>query len=136
MVAYKYKTFDYIAKPITTDRLEDTIKRLFEDANELTKHYLKIDNKNTLIDEAEVQFIKRDGMKLVFCTDTRTYETYSSFKKIKDCLPENFVRCHKSYIVNIDKISHIQSNNTIFFKDNKNIQCKIGPKYENLFLGG
>ena len=38
MVAYKYKTFDYIPKPITMERLEDTIIRLFEDANELTKH--------------------------------------------------------------------------------------------------
>ena len=35
MVAYKYKTFDYIAKPITYDRLEDTIIRLFDDINGL-----------------------------------------------------------------------------------------------------
>ena len=43
MVAYKYKTFDYIAKPITYDRLEDTIVRLFEDVNGLNKRYLRID---------------------------------------------------------------------------------------------
>lgn len=30
MVAYKYKTFDYIAKPITYDRLEDTVMRLLK----------------------------------------------------------------------------------------------------------
>lgn len=33
MVAYKYKTFDYLAKPITYDRLEETIIRLFDDIN-------------------------------------------------------------------------------------------------------
>ena len=44
MVAYKYKTFDYIAKPITYDRLEDTVVRLFEDVNGLNKRYLRIDN--------------------------------------------------------------------------------------------
>lgn len=37
MVAYKYKTFDYLAKPITYDRLEDTMIRLFEDVNGTTK---------------------------------------------------------------------------------------------------
>ena len=46
MVAYKYKTFDYLPKPIVYDRLEDTMARLFEDANELSKTYIKIDTKN------------------------------------------------------------------------------------------
>ena len=61
MLAYKYKTFDYIPKPITYVRLEETIKRLFEDINGLPKRYLKIDNKNTIIDQAEIQYIKRDA---------------------------------------------------------------------------
>ena len=36
---------------------------------------IKIDNKNTIINENEIQYIKRDGMKLVFHTPTRNYET-------------------------------------------------------------
>lgn len=133
MVAYKYKTFDYIAKPITTDRLEDTIKRLFEDANELTKHYLKIDNKNTLIDESEVQFIKRDGMKLVFHTSARDYDTYSSFNKFQDKLPSTYVRCHKSYIANLNQIRDVEPvSGRITFMDGNT--CDIGPKYKNDFM--
>ena len=50
MIAYKVKTFDYIAKPINYDRLEETIIRLFEDVTSVPKKYLKIDNKNTLVD--------------------------------------------------------------------------------------
>ena len=49
MLAYKYKTFDYIAKPINFDRLEETIIRLFEDISETPKKYISIYNKNTLI---------------------------------------------------------------------------------------
>lgn len=59
MIAYKVKTFDYIAKPINYDRLEETIIRLFEDVTSVPKRYLKIVNKNTLVDESEVQYIKR-----------------------------------------------------------------------------
>ena len=40
MVAYKYKTFDYLAKPITSDRLEETVKRLFDDINGMPKRYI------------------------------------------------------------------------------------------------
>lgn len=133
MVAYKYKTFDYLAKPIVYDRLEDTIARLFEDANELSKNYIKIDNKNTIIDEAEVQYIKRDGMKLVFHTSSRDYDTYSSFNKFQEKLPDTYVRCHKSYIANINQIRDVEPvSGTITFQDGNT--CDIGPKYKREFM--
>ena len=133
MVAYKYKTFDYIAKPITYDRLEDTIVRLFEDVNGLNKRYLRIDNKNTLIDESEIQYVKRDGMKLVFHTPSRDYDTYSSFNKFQDRLPKTYIRCHKSCIANINQIKDIEPvSGTITFRDGST--CDIGPKYKSEFM--
>lgn len=133
MVAYKYKTFDYIAKPITYDRLEDTVIRLFEDINLSTKKYIKLDNKNTIIDQDEVEFIKRDGMKLVFHTSSRDYDTYSSFAKFEGKLPKNYIRCHKSYIVNISQIKDVDPVScTITFKDNS--LGYIGPKYKKEFM--
>lgn len=129
MVAYKFKTFDYIAKPITSDRLEETVKRLFDDIYGIPKKYIKIDNKKTIIDEAEINYIKRDGMKVVFHTDNRDYEIYSSFNKIQEILPDNFIRCHKSYIANIDRISNIEpSQNKIIFDND--LTCDIGPKFK------
>ena len=106
MMAYKFKTFDYLAKPITVERLEETINRLFEDVNGLPKKYIKIDNKKTLIDANDILFIKRDGMKLIFHTKNRDYETYSSFNKIQSCLPTNFFRAHKSFVVNVNKFNY------------------------------
>ncbi len=130
MIAYKVKTFDYIAKPINYDRLEETIIRLFEDVTSVPKRYLKIDNKNTLVDESEVQYIKRDGMKLVFHTNSRDYDTYSSFNKFQDKLPENYIRCHKSYIANINQIKDVEPvSGTITFKNGDT--CDIGPKYKS-----
>lgn len=133
MIAYKFKTFDYIAKPITFDRLEETIKRLFEDIYGTPKRYIKIDNKNTIIDESEVLYIKRDGMKLVFHTENRDYDTYSSFTKFQDRLPKNYLRCHKSCIVNISQIKDVEPvSGTITFKDAST--CSIGPKYKSNFM--
>ncbi len=129
MMAYKYKTFDYIAKPLTIERLEETIVRLFEDVNGLPKKYIKIDNKNTFIDESEIYYIKRNNMKLLFHTPSRDYEIYSSFNKIKEILPDNFIRCHKSYIVNISNVLNVDSvENRLYFQNND--FCDIGPKYK------
>ena len=68
-------------------------------------------------------------------TDTRDYETYSSFKKILPQLPNQFIQCHKSYIVNMQKITDINvTNNTILLNNNENAKCFIGPKYKNQFM--
>ena len=133
MVAYKYKTFDYLQKPLTKERFEETILRLYSDIFGDKAKYIKLDKGKTIIKENTIRFIKKEGMKVIFHTDTRDYETYNSFNKISAMLPYNFVRCHKSYIVNMDKISNIDlSNNSISFT--KNDICYIGPKYKNEFM--
>lgn len=130
MLAYKVKTFDYLAKPINYDRLEETIIRLFDDVTSTPKRYLKIDNKNTLVDESEIQYIKRDGMKLIFHTSSRDYDAYSSFNKLQDKLPKNYIRCHKSFIANINQIKDVEPvSGTITFKGGDT--CGIGPKYKS-----
>lgn len=133
LVAYKLKTFDYIAKPITIERLEETVLRLVDDVNGQPKKYIKIDNKNTLIDENEILYIKREGMRLIYHTPSKDYEAYSSFAKMEQLLPKNFIRCHKSFIVNINKIIHVEPvSNTIYFNDDST--CEIGPKYKRTIL--
>ena len=133
MVAYKYKTFDFLQKPLTKERFEETILRLYSDIFGNKNKYIHLDNNKTVIKENSIRFIKKDGMKVIFHTDTRDYETYSSFSRISDMLPYNFVRCHKSYIVNMAKITDIDiSDNIISFTDTD--KCYIGPKYKDNFM--
>ena len=135
LMAYKYKTFDYLPKPITKERLEDTLTRLFEDVSGSTSGFVRLDNNKTIIKQDSIQYIQKDGMKVIFHTDTRNYETYSSFKKILPQLSKQFVQCHKSYIVNTQKITDINTtNSTIFLNNNENAKCFIGPKYKNNFM--
>lgn len=131
LLAYKYKTFDYLVKPITSERLEETVLRLVEDTKEAHAQFLRFNK--TVIKQDEINYIKKDGTKLVFCTPYHHYEVYSSFSKIQNCLPDNFVRCHKSYIINVNNITHFATNdNAVNFEHNES--CSIGAKYKNNFL--
>ena len=134
IMAYKYKTFDYLPKPITLERLQETILRLFSDMeNSINTKYIKIGNSQNIVRENDIEYIKRDGMKLVYHTASKEYEAYSSFNKIQHNLPNNFVRCHKSFIVNINKIADVEiASNKISFENNNH--CLIGPKYKNNFM--
>lgn len=133
LLAYRVKTFDYLPKPITIDRLSQTISRLFDDSQTNSNSFIRVGNSKILLKENEVNYIMKNNMKILYCTNERTYEAYSSFAKIMPSLPKNFIRCHKSYIVNMNRIENIDSSkNTIFF--NNNITCSIGPKFKKYFM--
>lgn len=135
LLAYKYKTFDYLPKPVTAERLEETLDRLLDDMSGNATNFVRLDNNKTIITQDSIRYIQKDGMKVIFHTDNRDYETYSSFKKILPQLPNQFVQCHKSYIVNTQKITEVDiPNNAIFLNDSQTDKCYIGPKYKNQFM--
>lgn len=134
MEAYDYKTFAYLFKnSISVDTLSDTLNRLFDDISGCSTKFLKIDGKGNFVDLNDVQFIEKNSMKLIYHTSHGILETYNSFSRIVDKLPDNFVRCHKSFVANINNIVHISLNDSkITFKNDE--VCYIGPKYKNLFM--
>lgn len=132
MEAYKYNTFDYLVKPISQDKLEETLLRLLDYLNTSNKSFVKV-NGTTFINQDDILYIKKEGMKLIYHTKSSEYEAYDSLSKIQNTLPPEFVRCHKSFIANISNISHVESNNNTIFFDNFT-KCYIGPKYKNNFM--
>lgn len=132
LLAYKYKTFDYLCKPLSQERLEETVLRLLDDVKVSHSNFIKINTK-TIINENDINYIKKDGMKLIIRTFNQDYIAYNSLNKFIPCLPHNFVRCHKSFIVNINNVTKFDiKNNSVLFSNND--CCSIGAKYKNNFL--
>lgn len=130
--AYKFKTFDYLFKSsIDFENINSTLKRLFDDISDSDTKFLKIDNKNTFIDLNDILFIEKAGVKIIYHTYQGDYVSYNSFNKLS--LPQNFIRCHKSFIVNMDNISNISYTDNIIYLKNSTF-CYIGPKYKNSLL--
>ena len=119
--------FEYIVNAY----ISSTLKRLFDDIYDSDAKFLKINNKNTFIDLKDILFIEKAGVKIIYHTYQTDYVSYNSFNKLT--LPKNFIRCHKSFIVNIDNISNISyADNIIYLKNGST--CYIGPKYKNSLL--
>lgn len=130
--AYKYKTFDYIFKSsIDFETISSTLERLFNDVSSSNTKFLKINNKNTLIDLNTILFIEKSGVKIIYHTLQADYISYNSFNKLS--LPQNFIRCHKSFIVNINHISNISYADNIIYMRN-GLNCYIGPKYKSALM--
>lgn len=135
--AYECKTFDFIHKPFNISMLEKTVNRLAEDIRDNSTNFLNLNNNRQLINQSTINFIEKAGAKTVYNLTTGIVETYGSFNKISGTLPKNFIRSHKSFIVNINNIRNIDlKNDTIFFKLPPNTFCFIGGKYKSKFIEG
>lgn len=117
MLAYKVKTFDYLVKPISLEKMEDTILRLYYDACENTNSFLNINNGKYLIRQNDISYIEKFKSKAIIHTDSSDIEVYGSFNNLQSCLSDNFIRCHKSYIVNSSKVTKIDSKNNLLYID-------------------
>ena len=135
IIAYKLLIGNYLLKPISYEKLERCVLRLVNDLTKVKNKYITLGNNKITLREDDITFIEKNKMKAVIYTKDNKYETYSSLDKLEDCLSDNFKRCHKSYIINTEKISQIDSStNTIFF--NNNLTCSIGQKYKSVIMEG
>lgn len=113
MLAYKVKTFDYLLKPFSIQKLEETVLRLQDDAMKTKNTYVKFGKGRYIIRQSDIFYIEKDKSKSIVHTAQSDIEVYASFNSLSSCLPENFVRCHKSYIVNTNNISKINTKDNI-----------------------
>jgi two-component system, LytTR family, response regulator len=116
--AFDYEATDYLQKPIDIERFNVSVKKV------LDLHSLKKENQE---EDGDFIFIKSNLKKLkVFTNNIKWIEAFGDYVKViteddvnlvlstmkafEKILPENkFVRVHKSYIVNIEKINRFNS---------------------------
>lgn len=65
----------------------------------------------------DIVFVKSVGRKvMVSCVDGQQHEAYAALADVEQHLPKTFVRCHKSYLANIEFVSSI-GNGALTMRD-------------------
>lgn len=134
MLAYRFKTFDYLVKPLSYERLEECILRLIQYISSDSIDSIRIKSGSTtyVIMKNEIIFIEKEKSKSLLYTVNEMLETSMNLEQYEKILPCNFVRIHKSYIVNINKILKVDyiSNEILLINSYK---CYLGRKFKKHF---
>ncbi len=70
--------------------------------------FLRSSNRYEKIDKTQILFIRGMREYLMVFLDNRKVITYMNFEKIIDLLgDDNFIRIHKSFVINLNKISYL-----------------------------
>lgn len=120
--AFEVYAFDYLVKPFEVKRVEETLERIenlrlgrMEAAipapskpSRSSKLLLRHKDGISLVDAADIILIQRENRSTVIYTPNEKHVTSETLSELEQRLPaDKFFRCHKSYIVNIERITRI-----------------------------
>jgi len=123
---------DYLVKPITPERFQKAIQKAeattkatskvkSEDRVETSSGndlYVNIDRRLIKIDIPSIYLVEAKGDYIQVKTEDKNYTVHSTLKKIEDKLPSSlFLKVHRSFIINVDKIIDIEDNSVLIKKD-------------------
>ena len=141
--ALKHEAIDYLLKPIDSDDLKETIKKVkkhsskkfnsnkieevlvnFNSKFNQKKITINTDGKLIFLDADDILFVESDGnySTIVLEKDPKIVIT-KKLKEMSEVLPENqFFRIHNSYIINLKKIKEfIKSEGYVVMESNDRI---------------
>ncbi|SHJ67977.1 two component transcriptional regulator, LytTR family [Arenibacter nanhaiticus] len=117
--AFDYDVTDYLHKPLSSARFNISVKRAvgkYEQLNKVNENeehiVVKSNLKNRKVFLDDIKWIEALGDYIKLVTDDANIVILSTMKSFKQKLPEDkFLRIHKSYIINLDKIEKYTSKN-------------------------
>lgn len=131
--AFEYDCIvDYIVKPIKPERFKKSIQKVEGKLNEkvpatttekeklrtVDDFYVNINKRLIKIDIQSIYLVEAKGDYIYLKTDNKNYTVHSTLKKIEEKLPDHmFLKIHRSYIININKIIDIEDNSVLIEKD-------------------
>jgi two-component system, LytTR family, response regulator len=110
--AFAVEAFDYLLKPVDPDRLARVIERLRERpaaGEPVNKVPVVAGGRTELLDFEAIHYVQADGDYCRVHTYDRSYLCTASLGELEEKLPANrFARIHRSYVVNLAKVSAVK----------------------------
>lgn len=137
VVGFELDVVDYILKPITFDRFLKAVnkaKSMFETANPIAPQefvLIKSGPQTYQVRRDEILYIEKDANYATIHTASTKIVTRSNFDEVMAMVGEkDMIRVHKSFVVNVNRITMIESNELTIGK----VAIPIGATYKEAFL--
>lgn len=121
--SFEYNTLDYIEHPLNEEKIqkiEMKFQKLFNNSDEKIKPYLYIKSnlKKRKVYTKDIKWVEALGDYVKVITSNSNIIVLSSLRSFEKKLPINkFLRIHKSYIINLDRVDNL-SNKTVEIESN------------------
>ena len=133
---YDHNIVDYLLKPISFDRFNKSVLKARErfplaEAIEVGHFFVKSSGHQHRINFDDVLYVESIKDYVNIKTESQEYIVLDTLKSLENQLPAKFVRVHKSFILNVDKVKSLNSKKIII---NSEQEIPIGEMYRSNFL--
>ena len=119
--AFNLDVVDYIVKPAEYARFLKAANKAIENLGAIEKPktdsdtlFIKAESGLVALKISEIVFVEARADYVTIHTATKRYTVYSTMKGIESKLPpQDFIRAHRSYIINMRKIDAIEDNTLV-----------------------
>lgn len=140
--AFEHGAVDYLVKPFSYERFLTAVERAKErllkeqiSAPTTASHFfIQTEGKGKMVKvmKTDIIYVESAGNYVQIHLQNRSHMAYLTLNEIEAFLPTtNFIRTHKSNIVNLDQITSIEGN-SILLSNQK--ELPIGPTYRDQFF--
>ena len=150
--AFAVYAFDYLLKPFNVERVNQTLQRILDLSRQkeaeplerivkyekgLEKLLVKGRESMSFVDIRDIILVQREEGSTVIYTAKDSFSTSAGLGEIEEKLdPQQFMRSHKSYIINVSQIRKIEPYGRwtyiVTFKDLKQDALITQEKYEEI----
>lgn len=114
--AFDVNAYHYLVKPIDKDKLTDVLGRAMKEVTAremLEKQYiiLKTSGMQKRVLIKDIYYVESNNKKVIIHTEDGNIEIYGKMDEFENELGSNFYRCHRCYLVNMEKISAYSVDN-------------------------
>jgi Response regulator of the LytR/AlgR family len=122
MRAFEVNALDYILKPLKKERIAKAIEKLLNNTHQKVLHhkytiddtiFLSTGNRACFLKLKDICYLQADSCySKIFLSEYICKSSTHTLKKWEELLPEHeFIRIHRSFIINIDHIGEIKKRN-------------------------
>lgn len=133
---YEHNVIDYLLKPISFSRFEKSVEKAKErfdlkQVQEKSHFFVKSSGQQHKILFDDILYIESIKDYVNIKTDNQEYIVLDTLKSLENQLPEYFVRVHKSFIVNTNRILKVNLKSIILSSET---EIPLGETYKSGFL--
>lgn len=124
--AYEYEVTDFLTKPISQPRFLKAIEKAISNENRLNavaqaseqcEIYIKADGRYVRLSYSDIMYFENVGDYVKVVSFQGNYIIHGSMKSIDSRISHpRFLKIHRSYIVNMDKIKDIEDHTIVIEK--------------------
>ncbi len=134
--AIRLGAFDYIVKPVDRELFNNVLDRYFQERVQINKEdrlSIVTHQGTSLIKFDDILFLNASGSYSEVVKVDKRVVASKPLKYFEDLLPSNFIRIHRSYIVNKDKISGMSKKDSNWWVtfDGSPLELPVSRKYRS-----